>query len=155
MRFNLRSLLPQNPHEYAGVRLVRPLTLLVLLPVIVRSWIHLFSADGGAQSIAGIDISVAGGSNIVAIFHQWGAIQLILAVLLLVIFFRYPGFTPLVLLTLLADPVMRDVAGRIAPVTAVGTPPGAALNAPAFAVVLLLLLLSLFNRSQKINSSTT
>jgi len=72
-----------------------------------------------------------------------------------VIFFRYPGFTPLILLTLLADPVMRDVAGRIAPVTVVGTPPGAALNAPAFAVVLLLLLLSLFNRSQKINSSAT
>ena len=155
MKFNLRSLLPQDPHTFAGMRLVRPLTMLVLLPVVVRSCIHLFSADGGAQSIAGIDISVAGGSNIVAIFHQWGAIQLILAVLLLVIFFRYPGFTPLVLLTLLADPVMREVAGTIAPVTAVGTPPGAALNAPAFAVVLLLLLLSLFNRSQKINSSAT
>ena len=155
MKFNLRSLLPQDPHTFAGMRLVRPLTLLILLPVVVRSCIHLFSADGGAQSIAGIDISVAGGSNIVAIFHQWGAIQLILAVLLLVIFFRYPGFTPLVLLTLLADPVMREVAGKIAPVTAVGTPPGAALNAPAFAVVLLLFLLSLFNRSQKINSSAT
>ena len=114
----------------------------------MRSCIHLFSADGVAQSIAGIDISVAGGSNIVAIFHQWGAIQLILAVLLLVIFFRYSGFTPLVLLTLLADPVMREVAGRIAPVTAVGTPPGAALNTPAFIVVLLLLLFSLVERGE-------
>jgi hypothetical protein len=146
MRFNLRSLLPQNPHTYAGTRLIRPLTLLVLLPVVVRSCIHLFSADGGAQSIAGIDISVAGGTNIVALFHQWGAIQLILAVLLLVIFFRYPGFTPLVLLTLLADPVMREVAGSIAPVTAVGTPPGAALNAPAFVVVAVLLIFSLIER---------
>jgi hypothetical protein len=88
MRFNLRSLLPQNPHTYAGMRLIRPLTLLVLL-------------------------------------------------------------------TLLADPVMREVAGSIAPVTAVGTPPGAALNAPAFIVVLLLLLLSLLERSPKINSSAT
>jgi hypothetical protein len=155
MRFNLRSLLPQNPHTYAGMRLIRPLTLLVFLPVVVRSCIHLFSADGGAQSIAGIDISVAGGSNIVALFHQWGAIQLILAVLLLVIFFRYPGFTPLVLLTLLADPVMREVAGSIAPVTAAGTPPGAALNAPSFVVVSVLLLLSLLERSPKINSSAT
>ncbi len=155
MRFNLRSLLPQNPHTYVGMRLIRPLTLLVLLPVVVRSCIHLFSADGGAQSIAGIDISVAGGSNIVALFHQWGAIQLILAALLLVIFFRYPGFTPLVLLTLLADPVMREVAGSIAPVTAVGTPPGAALNTPAFIVVFVLLLLSLLERSPKINSSAT
>ena len=146
MKFNLRSLLPQNPHTYVGMRLIRPLTLLVLLPVVVRSCIHHFSADGGAQSIAGIDISVAGGTNIVALFHQWGAIQLILAVLLLVIFFRYPGFTPLVLLTLLADPVMREVAGSIAPVTAVGTPPGAALNAPAFVVVAVLLIFSLIER---------
>ena len=88
MKFNLRSLLPQNPHAYVGIRLVRPLTLLVLL-------------------------------------------------------------------TLLADPVMREVAGKIAPVTAVGTPPGAALNTPAFIVVLLLLLLSLFERSPKNNSSAT
>jgi hypothetical protein len=50
------------------------------------------------------------------------------------------------LLTLLADPVMREVAGSIAPVTAVGTPPGAALNAPAFIVVAVLLLLSLIER---------
>jgi hypothetical protein len=50
------------------------------------------------------------------------------------------------LLTLLADPVMREVAGKIAPVTAVGTPPGAALNAPAFIVVAVLLILSLVER---------
>ena len=69
--------------------------------------------------------------------------------LLLVIFFRYPGFTPLLLLTLLADPVMREVEGKIAPVTAVGTPPGAALNTPAFIVVAVLLLLSLIERGGK------
>jgi hypothetical protein len=59
------------------------------------------------------------------------------------------------LLTLLADPVMREVAGSIAPVTAAGTPPGAALNAPSFVVVSVLLLLSLLERSPKINSSAT
>mgnify|MGYP006180409835 CR=1 FL=1 len=130
MKFNLKKIFPKNPAEIGSAKWVRAITSLYLAVMVGRSSIHLFSSDGGANSIAGIDIDLEGGDNIIAIFHQWGAIQLILAVLLLVIFLRYPGFTPLVLLTLLADPVMREVAGKIAPVTAVGTPPGAALNAP-------------------------
>ena len=31
--------------------------------------------DGGAYSIAGLDIHVAGGTNLIAIFSQWGAIS--------------------------------------------------------------------------------
>jgi hypothetical protein len=38
----------------------------------------VFAPDGGAGSIAGIDISVAGGANIVAVFAQWGWTQLLL-----------------------------------------------------------------------------
>jgi hypothetical protein len=111
--------------------------------VIVRSAIHLFSSDGGANSIAGIDVSVAGGDNIIAIFHQWGAIQLILAVLLSVLFIRYPGFTPLVLLTLAMDPIMRAVAGQMKSVTTEGAPPGESLNWPSFILLALLFTFSL------------
>ena len=114
--------------------------------MVVRSCIHLFASDGGAQSIAGIDVSVEGGNNIIAIFHQWGAIQLILAVLLLVLFFRYPGLTPLILLTLAFDPVLRFVAGQQMNVTATGTPPGEALNGVAFYLLLVLFLGSLWNK---------
>jgi hypothetical protein len=125
---------------------IRWLTVPFLVVAIARSLVHLFSADGGAQSIAGIDIAVEGGNNIVALFHQWGAIQLILAVVLTVLFTRYPGLTPLVLLALVADPVLRDVAGQIMPVTSTTTPPGAALNAPVFVAVLALFVASLFER---------
>jgi hypothetical protein len=115
--------------------------------MVVRSCIHLFAADGGAQSIAGIDTSVEGGNNIIAIFHQWGAIQLILAVLLFVLFFRYPGFTPLILLTLALDPVMRFIAGQMMSVTTTGTPPGEALNAAAFYLLALLFIASLIKKN--------
>jgi hypothetical protein len=114
----------------------------------VRSCIHLFAADGGAQSIAGIDTSVEGGNNIIAIFHQWGAIQLILAVLLLVLFFRYPGLTPLILLTLALDPVMRFIAGQMMSVTSTRTPPGEALNAASFYLLTLLFIASLLKKNQ-------
>jgi hypothetical protein len=146
MKFNVRNLLPTNNAAFNGFPVIRWLTVPFLVVAIVRSCVHLFSADGGAQSIAGIDIAVEGGNNIVALFHQWGAIQLILAVVLAVLFARYPGLTPLVLLALVADPVLRDIAGQIMPVTSTTTPPGAALNAPVFVAVLALFVASLAER---------
>lgn len=143
MKINLTQILPENPSTFNGPRWVRVATSLFLVLVIVRSCIHLFSPDGGANSIAGIDVLIAGGDNIIAIFHQWGAIQLILAVLLSVLFIRYPGFTPLVLLTLAMDPIMRGVAGQMKSVIAESTPPGESLNWIAFAHLSILFVFSL------------
>ena len=147
MKFDIKKLLPDNPTKFEGFRAVRIVTAIYLLVMVVRSCIHLFAADGGAQSIAGIDTSVEGGNNIIAIFHQWGAIQLILAVLLLVLFFRYPGFTPLILLTLALDPVMRFIAGQMMSLTSTGTPPGEALNGASFYLLALLFIASLIRRN--------
>jgi hypothetical protein len=147
VKFDIKELLPKNPTKFEGFRAVRIVTAIYLLVMVVRSCIHLFAADGGAQSIAGIDTSVEGGNNIIAIFHQWGAIQLIFAVLLFVLFFRYPGFTPLILLTLALDPVMRFIAGQMMSVTSTGTPPGEALNAAAFYLLALLFIASLIKKN--------
>ena len=148
MKFDFKKLLPNNPTNFEGFRAIRIVTAIFLLVMVVRSCIHLFAADGGAQSIAGIDTSVEGGNNIIAIFHQWGAIQLILAVLLLILFFRYPGLTPLILLTLALDPVMRFIAGQIMSVTSTRTPPGEALNAASFYLLTLLFIASLLKKNQ-------
>jgi hypothetical protein len=147
MKFDFRKLLPNNPTSFEGFRAIRIVTAIYLLVMVVRSCIHLFAADGGAQSIAGIDTSVEGGDNIIAIFHQWGAIQLILAVLLFVLFFRYPGLTPLILLTLALDPVMRFIAGQMMSVTSTGTPPGEALNGASFYLLTLLFIASLIKKN--------
>jgi hypothetical protein len=147
VKFDIKKLLPNNPTKFEGFRAVRIVTAIYLLVMVARSCIHLFAADGGAQSIAGIDTSVEGGNNIIAIFHQWGAIQLILAVLLFVLFLRYQGFTPLVLLTLALDPVMRFIAGQMMSITATGTPPGEALNGAAFFLLALLFIASLIKKN--------
>ena len=147
MKFDFKKILPNNPTSFEGFRAIRIVTAIFLLVMVVRSCIHLFAADGGAQSIAGIDTSVEGGNNIIAIFHQWGAIQLILAVLLLVLFLRYPGLTPLILLTLALDPVMRFIAGQMMSVTSTGTPPGEALNGVSFFVLTLLFIASLIKKN--------
>lgn len=144
MNLDISKVFPIDPSIYEGFLFVRIAAALLLFVVVVRSCIHLFASDGGAQRIAGIDTSVEGGKNIIAMFHQWGAIQLILAVLLYVLFFRYPGFTPLIVLTLAFDPVMRFVASRVLSVTSTRKPPGAALNAPAFVIAMLLFAASIW-----------
>ena len=143
MNLDFNKVFPTDPSVFEGSQFVRIIAALLLFVVVVRSCIHLFAADGGAQRIAGIDTSVEGGKNIIAMFHQWGAIQLILGALLIVLFFRYPGFTPLIVLTLAFDPITRFVASRVLSVTSTRTPPGAKLNAPAFVVLALLFIASI------------
>jgi hypothetical protein len=142
MKINLKKVLPSELSSYGGYRIVRIATTLYLMVMIARSSIHLFSSDGGANGIAGIDISVAGGDNIVAIFHQWGATQLLLALFLTLLFFRYPGMTPLVLLTLAVEPIMRLIAGQMKSVTADGPPPGESLNGLSFVFLAVLFITS-------------
>ena len=146
---NLMSkILPRNPKEFGGYFVARVLTLVFLLVVVARSAIHLFSPDGGAQSIAGIDTSVEGGSNIIALFHQWGAIQLLFVGLMLVVFFAYKGLTPLVILFLALDAPMRALAGQLGAVESTRTPPGEALNWPVFFVLVALFIISLVEKNK-------
>ena len=149
MKIDIKKILPKDPTSFNGFRVIRILTALYLFVAVVRSCIHLFAEDGGAESIAGVDTSVAGGENIIAIFHQWGAIQLILALLLSLLFFRYPGFTPLILITLAVDPILRWIAGRMLPLTTVGTPPGESLNWVAFFSLVVLFVLSLGEKRRR------
>jgi len=146
MKLNLKKVLPTELSSYVGYRIVRIATALYLMVMIGRSSIHLFSSDGGANGIAGIDISVAGGDNIVAIFHQWGATQLLLALFLSLLFIGYPGMTPLIVLTLAVEPVMRMIAGQIKSVTADGAPPGESLNGPTFVFLAVLFIASVLEK---------
>jgi len=130
MNIDVKKILPKDPSTYKGLKSIRIITALYLLIVVIRSCIHIFASDGGANSIAGIDVSVEGGDNIIAIFHQWGAIQLILAGLLVAI-----------------DPIMRALAGQMMSVTSQSTPPGEALNWPAFFTLVLLFAASIVESS--------
>ena len=152
MKINLKKVLPTELSSYVGYRIVRIATALYLMVMIGRSSIHLFSSDGGANGIAGIDISVEGGDNIVAIFHQWGATQLILALFISLLFFRYPGMTPLIVLTLAVEPVLRLVAGQMKSVTADGAPPGESLNGPSFVFLTVLFIVSVLEKRTQKNS---
>ena len=78
-RITQRSL-PAASEEYDGSRIAFYFLVIVAIVGTGRSPVHIFAADGGAHSIAGLAVDVEAGANIVAVFAQWGASQLILAV---------------------------------------------------------------------------
>jgi hypothetical protein len=142
-RPRLAALLPADPGRYDGPALAWWFAVAYLGVVTVRSVIHVVAPDGGAGSIATIDVSVAGGANVIAMFGQWGAVQLLLALLLWVLLLRYRGLVPLVLLVFLIEPGLRELAGSLKPIETLGTAPGAALNWAVVPVVAVMLWLSL------------
>ena len=140
---NMAELLPMQPLRFRGPMLASVATMLYLTLITVRSLLHVFLPDGGAQSIATIDTSGANGANIIALFGQWGAIQLLLAALLWVLILRYRGFIPLALPVCALEPFARGLAGHLKPVVTVANAPGATLNWMVAPVLLLLFWLSL------------
>jgi hypothetical protein len=142
-RPRLAALLPAAPTHYDGPMLAWWFAAAYLVVVTLRSLVHVLAPDGGAGSIATIDLSVAGGANVIAMFGQWGAVQLLLALLLWVLLLRYRGLVPLVLLVFLVEPGLRELAGRLKPLETLGTAPGAALNWAVVPVVAVMLWLSL------------
>jgi len=105
--------------------------------------VHLFAPDGGADSIAHIALNVAGGSNIVAIFSQWGASQLLLACVQWVVLLRYRFLMPAMLALVALEQLLRLLAGYLKPLQVESAPPGAYGTYIILVLSLVFLLLSL------------
>lgn len=109
---------------YQGSRF--SLIFLVLLTSItsLRSLAHVFLPDGGANSIAGLDVSVDGGSNLVAMFAQWGYTQLLLSVMMWGVLIFARSLVPFALLVQTLDWGGRILVGQMKPVEVASPPPG-------------------------------
>jgi len=118
-------LFPKIETDYTGSKI--PFYFLILTAVVstIRSLIHVFAPDGGANSIAGIDITVQGGTNIVAIFAQWGALQLLLSLFYWLAIFRYRFLVPAMLAVVVIEQLFRMGAGKLKPLEIASPPPGA------------------------------
>jgi hypothetical protein len=110
---------------------------------LVRSCIHLLAPDGGAGSIAGMDLSVEGAQGIVFAFALWGSAQLLLAVIQLVAVWRYRSLIPFLYLLVLVETGLRMLVGQTRTASFAHTPPGAIGNLILPPLVLVMLVLSL------------
>jgi hypothetical protein len=122
-------LLPEKAdNSVRGMKLPVVVFALITFISLVRSCIHLLAADGGAGSIAGMDLAVTGASGIIFAFALWGSAQLIYALIQLVVVWRYRSLVPLMYVLLILETLLRELVGRIKPVTFAHTPPGAIGN---------------------------
>jgi hypothetical protein len=145
MRTIFATLLPPRAdNTIRGIRLPVYLFMLTAIVSAARSCIHLLAPDGGAGSIAGMDLSVAGADGIVFAFALWGSAQLVYAVIQLLVAFRYRPLVPFMWLLLILETLLRILVGRMKPVTFRHTPPGAIANHIYLPLAVLMLALSLW-----------
>jgi len=111
-----------------GLKLLFYVFILITLIGTVRSFIHILSADGGASSIAGMNLAVTGVNEVIFAFALWGSEQLIYALIQWLVLFRYRSLIPLMWGMQLLETLKRILVGHIKPVTFAHTPPGAIGN---------------------------
>ena len=131
--------------------------LVVALVGSVRSFIHILSPDGGAGSIAGMDLSVTGANGIIFAFALWGSAQLIYALFQWMVILRYRSLVPFMWLVQLMETLLRMLVGQIKPVTFAHVPPGAIGNYVYLAVSALILAFYIweaFNQKTRIDRNT-
>lgn len=138
--------------EYTGPK--SPFYFLVLMAIVStgRSLIHMFFADGGAGIIAGIDVNVQGGANIIAMFGQWGASQLLLALIYWLVVLRYRSLTSLMLVVIVLEQLLRMGMGQIKPLVIAAPPPGALGSELVLPIALIALFWSLWSPPKRTTS---
>ena len=125
----------------------------ILAMMIFRSLTHFLSESAGLVNIANINIlpliDGINPNNLVYLFASlWGASQLILTLLIIVIFLKYKSLLPLLWIILIIDILFRFVSGSIHPLTEEyysAVPPGRLSQVPLLVYGTLMFFLSIRN----------
>ena len=125
----MKKLIPQTiENKIPSNKIVYYFCWLLVAFNLFRSLEHIFSEDGGAESIAGIPLSSysdEAANNIVSIFAQWGFSQLVLACMLLLVVLKMRELIPLMLLIIALENILRGVVALYKPLILGDAPPGA------------------------------
>ena len=146
MKALFARIFPENANgDYNGSRIAYWFFACYSVVSMIRSLIHVFAPDGGANSIAGLDLTV-GAENVIFAFGLWGVIQVLFALLQLLVTIRYKTLIPLFTLLLILEILGRMLVGAMHPPVLFHTPPGAFANYILLPVAALMLVLSLRQR---------
>lgn len=101
---------PSTNAQYTGAPVATHLLTVFAVLTIVPGCIHTFLPDGGAGSIAGIDLGSCGPA-IVALFAWAGATQIVFGIVMLLASLRYRSLVPLMLALLLVERTLHALDG--------------------------------------------
>ncbi len=133
---------PVADNTIRGMKFTVWVFTLIAIVSTVRSCLHLLLPDGGAGTIAGMDLSVAGAPGILFSYDHLGSAQLIYAHIQLVVAVRYRSLVPFMYALLIVETLLRMLVGHMKPVTFAHTPPGAYGNYVVLPLAAVMLLLS-------------
>ena len=140
----IEKILPEQVNnDFSGYKFSAIAFLLLAIISIARSLAHILLPDGGAASIATIDLNVEGANIIVGIFAQWGLSQLLMAVFFVVVYFRYKSLIPLMYVFIIAEYAARIIIGLMKPIETTGIAPGAVGNLIIMPLAILLFIFSI------------
>ena len=150
----MNTLLPRKvSNDYQGKPIARWVFLGITLVTIVRSLIHIFAADGGAQSIATIPLdsySEAAAATVILMFSLWGLSQLLMGFVYWIVFCRYQALIPFMYVLLIFEYGMRIILGMLKPIVTTGTAPGGLVGNIVFvSISIVMLILSLLKPKQE------
>ena len=99
----MMALLPESTNDqYRGARISAWFLILTAILNIIPGCIHYFLPDGGAGVIAHLDLSTRA-STIIAVFAWYGAMQIPLGAIQLLIGLRYRALVPMFLLMMIVQ----------------------------------------------------
>ena len=123
---------------------------------IFRSLVHFLAENSGLVGIATIkEFPITDGlnpNNIIYLFASlWGATQVSLTIILLILFIKYKNLIPLIYLICLLDQCFRLTSGYLHPLAEnyyINTPPGVISNIPVLLYLIFMFYLSLRGNSK-------
>jgi len=144
-------------NNYRGYRLALWFFIPITFMKVAISLVHIFYADGGAQSISTIPLdtySAGAAQNMIALFSRLGLDQLLLGLLFVVVLIRYRAMIPLMYVLIVVNYVALEGVVYMKPLALAGT---SGASTPALVLTVLSisgLVLSLAGKGYKNQGST-
>ena len=142
-------------NNYHGNKLALYVFYFLTMVTVVRSCIHLFAADGGAQSIATIPLDAfptTAADTVIFVFALWGLSQLLFALFYVIVAVKIKSMIPLMYLFILVEYLGRLGIGLTKSLTTTGTAPGSIGNYIFISIASIMLFLTLRNKGDKSQS---
>jgi len=138
-------------NQYKGSKLVQYGLYPIFAIYVFRSLVHFLAENSGLVGIATIkEFPISDGlnpNNIIYLFASlWGATQVSLTIVLLILFIKYKNLIPLIYLICLLDQSFRLISGYLHPLGEdyyINAPPGVISNIPILVYLLFMYYLSL------------
>jgi len=149
-------LFPKNAdNNYKGHKLAKWVLYLYVIKSFFSGCVHMFAADGGAQSIASITLdsfTQGGADSVITMFAYWGMEQFLIGLIAVVVLWRYKSLIPMIWGVYAIEYSARYLLKFITPgVATVHTPPGAVADYVLVPIAIGMFLLALLSSRKVIN----